>query len=221
MPDPLRDPDDRSEDDLTALLGRISNDKDAREVAFRAVYRDLHRIANAQLRRSGEGSVQPTDLLHAAYLRLVRTPQDFRGRQHFFAVAALAMKQALIDHLRQRKRRPATEATPNDQGTDQAGGEEAGTSYFDRVAMSFEERGIALLDLDLALAALEATDPQAAQLAILVLFGGFSRADAAELMGLSARTGDRVWAFARARLERALAAYRPLDPHSDERHGGR
>lgn len=193
-------------EDLTNLLGRIAIDAAARDLAFRAVYRDLHRIASAHLHRSGESSVQPTDLLHAAYLRLVRSSRDYRGRQHFFAVAALAMKHALVDHVRQRRLRPVTVEGPYAPGSEPTG------SYLDRVAASFEERGIALLDLDDALKALEAVDAQAAELAVLVLFGGFSRSEAAELLGLSQRTGDRVWAFARARLERSLAAYRPTEP---------
>lgn len=196
-------------EDLTNLLGRIATDPAARDAAFRAVYRDLHRIASAHLHRAGESSVQPTDLLHAAYLRLVRSSRDYRGRQHFFAVAALAMKHTLVDHVRKRRTRPVIAERPHDPDA------EPGGSYLDRVAASFEERGIALLDLDDALKALEALDAQAAELAVLVLFGGFSRSEAAELMGLSQRTGDRVWAFARARLERSLAAYGPTEPGPD------
>jgi RNA polymerase sigma factor (TIGR02999 family) len=185
-------------DDLTLLLGRIERDPAARQRVFEAVYRDLRRIAGAVLHGGGRGSIQPTDLLHSAFVKLVAGDRDYATRQHFFAVAGHAMRQVLVDHVRARD-------------AAKRGGElkRADASAIDRVAKSFEERGIVLLDLDAALARLEAVDADAARMAVLVLFAGLSRGEAAELLGIPPRSAVRVWAFARSRLERWLHGYGP------------
>lgn len=187
-----------SPEELTVLLGRIEKDPDARARVFEAVYRDLRKIAGAVLHGDGRGSVQPTDLLHSAFLKLVAGDRDYATRQHFFAVAGHAMRQVLVDHVRARD-------------AAKRGGElvRADASAIDRVARSFEERGILLLDLDAALKRLEAVDADAARMAVLVLFAGLSKGEAAAVLGIPARSAVRVWALARARLERWLNGYGP------------
>lgn len=187
-------------DDLTTLLGRMDDDPAVRDQVFAAVYRQLRDLAAAVLHPHREQTLQPTDLLHAAYVRLVADRRPYATRKHFFCVAAQAMKQALVDHVRRRD----AEKRGGDLGR-------ADASALEQVARSFEEKGLLLLDLDAALTRLGAVDPEAERMAVLVLFGGFSRTEAAELLGLSGRSGDRVWAFARARLERALSGWGP-DP---------
>jgi RNA polymerase sigma factor (TIGR02999 family) len=185
---------------VTLLLQRMAaGDAAARDAVFAALYRDLRAIAGMVLRNDGRGSVQPTDLLHGAFLKLVDGPRTYATRKHFLDVASLAMRSVLIDHVRAREAKK--------RGGDLARDPEA--SAIDRVARSYEERGIALVDLDDALNRLEALDPEAARMATLVLFGGLARGEATAVMGLTERTGARVWGFARARLERWLAAYGP------------
>lgn len=185
-------------EELTVLLGRIEKDPAARERVFETVYRDLRKIAGAVLHGGARGSIQPTDLLHSAFLKLVAGDRGYATRQHFFAVAGQAMRQVLVDHVRARDAAK--------RGGDL---ERADASAIDRVARSFEEKGILLLDLDAALRRLEAVDPDAARMAVLVLFAGFSHGEAAELVGVPPRSAVRLWALARSRLERWLNGYGP------------
>lgn len=156
------------------------------------VYDELRILAAAQLRRERPGnSLQPTALVHEAYLRLVgddRSPWE--DRAHFFRAAAQAMRRILIDKARARGRQK------------RGGG---------RVRVSLEGVGAPIWDdsdrvlaLDEALQRLEEQDPRSAEVVQLRYFGGLSVHETAHALGLSERTVKREWTFARAWLWSAL-----------------
>lgn len=146
------------------------------------LYTWLRRLAGRihRERAGGSDTLQPTALLHEAWEKAVRSRMEFRDRAHFVAVAALAMRQILID--RARSRRDAGERTTL-AGVGDAPGEP-----------------LDVLDLDAALTALEALDPTTAQIALLRTFGGLSNADVASALGLPERRVEDEWTFARAWL---------------------
>ena len=156
------------------------------------VYGDLRRIARAQMRRRTPGVTLDTGaLVHEAYVRLVDERRaDWQDRRHFYAVAAMAMRQIVIDHARRRSR------------TKRGGGEAATglDDVADPVARDAEE----LLDLDRALHALEVEHPRAVRVVECRYFGGLSEQETADALGMSVRTVQREWLKARARLRSAL-----------------
>ena len=156
------------------------------------VYDELRALAGAQLRgERPDHSLQPTALVHEAYLRMAaadRTPWEDRG--HFFRAAARAMRRILIDHARARR-------------TNKRGGGREAVSLSQVGASTWDEPGN-LLALDEALSRLEKRDPRAAEVVQLRYFAGLSVPETAEALGLSRRTVNREWTFARAWLERAL-----------------
>jgi RNA polymerase sigma factor (TIGR02999 family) len=138
-------------------------------------------------------TLQPTALVHEAYLRLVGRADDQRwdGRGHFFAAAAEAMRRILVDAARRKQR-------------DKHGGDRDRVDL-DAAAPAAPDRRHDLVALDAALTRLAAEDPHSAKLVELRHFAGLSVAEAAQALGISPRTADRVWAFARAWLHRELA----------------
>jgi RNA polymerase sigma factor (TIGR02999 family) len=181
--------------DVTRILAEIERgDRLAAAQLLPLVYDELRRLAGARLVREGAGqSLQATALVHEAYLRLVGGEPDrpFEGRGHFFAAAAEAMRRILIDRARDRKRL-------------KRGGERRRVRI-DLDAMLVEPPGDDLLDLDEALTALAREDPGAAEVVKLRAFAGLTLAQAAEALGVSRRTVDRDWAYARAWLCDALS----------------
>ncbi|MCZ2401504.1 MAG: sigma-70 family RNA polymerase sigma factor [Phycisphaerae bacterium] len=157
------------------------------------VYDELRRLAHARLARAPRGTtLQPTALVHEAYLRLVgdRDP-GWNGRAHFFAAAARAMRNILVD----RARRKAS--------VKHGGGRR-------RVAMDDADLPIELpnedvLALDEALTRLEAADPRKARIVMLHYFGGLTLEETAEALDTSPRTVEREWRFTRAFLFTQLA----------------
>jgi RNA polymerase sigma factor (TIGR02999 family) len=140
-----------------------------------------------------EHTLQPTALVHEAYLRLVgQEAAHWQGCGHFFAAAAEAMRRILIEHARHR-------ATVK-QGRD------ADRVEFNELMHVNEERADELLALDEALAELETHDPAAAQLVKLRYFAGLSHQEAAEAMKIGRRAADRLWALAKAWLYRRISA---------------
>lgn len=178
----------RPPDDITALLGRMRDgDGAARDALVPLVYRDLEAIANAYARRPGV-SLEPRGLVHELYLRLASAPLDARDRKHFFAVAALAMRQILVDRARRRK-------------AQRRGG--------DAVRVTLEglpgaEDGVELIAIEEALHQLEALAPRQARIVELRCLVGLSVAETAEAIGVSERTVAGEWRLARAWLVRAL-----------------
>lgn len=156
------------------------------------VYDELRALARAQLRHERpDHTLQPTALVHEAYLRLVGGNQPpWNDRQHFFRAAAEAMRRILIEHARKRRR------------AKRGGG-------LVRVELSGVDLGVEqdpdrLLALDDAFRRLEQQDPEAADVVRLRFFAGLSVEETAQATGLSERTVKREWAFARAWLYDAL-----------------
>ena len=156
------------------------------------VYQELHRIAEAYLRSQRPGhTLQPTALLHEAYIKLAGADgQDWNGRTHFFATAAAIMRNILVDHARSR------------QAEKRGGG--AAPVPLDLVVDRAEEKPADLVALDDALRALASHDERKARVLELRYFGGLSVEETAETMGLSVATVGREARIAAAWLRREL-----------------
>ena len=181
--------------DVTSLLADWSRgDRRAFEVLLPLVYGELRRIAARQLRRERDGhTLQPTALVHEAYLRLVaQHTVDWQGRAHFYGVAAQVMRRILVDHARRQA------ATKRGKGAHRVPLEEAAeTTAVDQVP---------ILTLDHALRRLEEMDPGLAQIVELRAFGGLTIDEAAQVLKVSPTTAKREWRTAKAWLTRELAA---------------
>jgi len=155
------------------------------------VYDELRRLAAQKLARERPGqTLQATALVHEAWLRLAREAHTWKDAQHFFCAAARAMRRILIDNAR-RKESP------------QHGGDLLRVNL-EEVAPAVAMRPDELLALDEALEKLAAEDPDAAWLVDLRCFAGLRHQEAAQLMGLTRREADALWAYARAWLFEAL-----------------
>lgn len=181
--------------DVTALLVAWRHgETDAPRELFALVYEELRALARAQVRRRGpEHSLGATGLVHEAYLKLVdRSRIEVRDRRHFFALAARAMRQVLVDHARRR-------------GATKRGGAAVRETLDDGVA-SVEMKAAEMLALDEALTRLEGVDSRLGRLVEVRFFAGLSVEEAGEALDLSPRTIKRDWAKARAFLRRELSA---------------
>jgi len=156
------------------------------------VYRDLKALARVNLRgQERTHTLQPTALVNEAYLRLARQKDaEWKDSKHFYRAAANAMRCILINHARDRQRRK------------RGGG--AGRVPLDDRLLLFEEKAIDLLDLEDALGRLEERDPRQVEVVELRFFAGLSVREAADALGVSARTVEDDWSFARAWLLREL-----------------
>jgi len=179
--------------EVTELLqahGRGQADAFGRLVPL--VYEDLRRVARSQLRRMRVGeTLDTTGLVHEAYLRLVdQTQARWHDRGHFLAVSAVAMRQVLIDHARQKSR------------LKRGGGMQLAT--FDEGATAAAEDAERLLEIDLALGKLADVNPRLVRVVECRYFAGLSEHETAEAMGVSLRTAQREWLKARAWLREEL-----------------
>jgi RNA polymerase sigma factor (TIGR02999 family) len=194
--------------DVTALLHAwAGGDANARDQLVPVVYEELRRRAAAQLRREPrKPTLQPTDLVHEAYLRLVDQHRAvWRNRAQFFAVAAEIMRRVLVDRARAHlaaKRSGRWPRVTLDPSVAMAGA--LGTSPMP------DAIDVDVLDLDAALTRLAAIDARKSRIAELRFFGGASLEEAAALLEVSMATAERDWQFARAWLFDALSA-RPAD----------
>jgi RNA polymerase sigma factor (TIGR02999 family) len=174
---------------ITQLLIRWRNgDKTALDELAPQVYSELRRLAKYYLRQERPGNtLQASDLVHEAYLRLVDEKEiDWQNRAHFFGIAAVRMRHILVEHARSR------------QAAKRGGGEyRLSLSQADRLV---EERDLNLLALDDALQRLEAMDPQKSRIVELRYFGGLTIEETAEAMKISPATVKRDWSMARAWL---------------------
>ena len=190
--------------EVTRILSAIAQgDSSAASQLLPLVYDELRKLAGHRLARQSPGqTLQPTALVHEAYLRLVGDPQEsnWESRGHFFAAAAEAMRRILVENARRKGRR-------------KRGG---GLSRLDLDAEQVAAPAVRedLLALDEALSKLSAVDPQAAQLVELRYFAGLAIPEAARVLGVSPRTADRLWAFARAWLLREIGGDVPDDQKS-------
>jgi RNA polymerase sigma factor (TIGR02999 family) len=180
--------------DVTQILNAIEQgDPDAAEQLLPLVYDELRRLAAERMARENPGqTLEATALVHEAYIRLVdvEKARHWKGRGHFFAAAAEAMRQILVDRARRKRSR-------------KRGG--------DRVRVALDDASLAaardaeeVLAVDEALAGLGAADARAAELVKLRYFAGLSIPEAAEALNISPRSADRLWAYARAWLRRAI-----------------
>ena len=178
--------------DVTRLLeAAAGGDRQAAADLLPLVYDELRRLAAAKLAVEAPGhSLNPTALVHEAYLRLVGD-QQFDGRGNFFAAAAEAMRRILVNHARDRNR------------LKRGGGRRR--VDLDRLTGLAAAGDDDLLGLDDALDRLAEDYPAAAELVKLRFFGGMTLGEAAEALGMFRRTADRHWSFARAWLADALA----------------
>ncbi len=175
--------------DVTVLLSAIdSGDSLAAEQLLALVYDDLRRLAAHRLSHEAPGhTLQPTALVHEAYLRLVGTAEaHWDSRGHFFAAAAEAMRRILVENARSKRRL-------------KRGGDRARLPL-EEAELLAPEPSEDVLALDEALTALAVADRAAAELVQLRYFGGLSIDDAADVLGVSSRTAKRLWTFARAWL---------------------
>jgi RNA polymerase sigma factor (TIGR02999 family) len=181
--------------DVTRILSDIDHgDPHAAAQLLPLVYEELRKLAAQRLAQEKPGqTLQATALVHEAYLRLVGADNalHWQGRGHFFAAAAEAMRHILVDRARRKR-------------SQKRGGARA------RVALNVANLAAAqdteeVLAVDEALAGLAAADAQAAELVKLRYFAGLTIPEAAEALNLSPRSADRLWAYARAWLRRAIA----------------
>jgi RNA polymerase sigma factor (TIGR02999 family) len=157
-----------------------------------AVYAELRRIAQRVMRGENVGhTLQPTALVHEAFLRVAGHGQIPSTATHMRAAFAQAMRHILVDHARRKRAR-------------KRGGERVRVALDERLISAAKEED--LLELDEVLKQLEQLDAPQAQLVELRIFGGLTVAEAADEMGLSKRSAEREWTAARAWLRRELAA---------------
>ena len=178
--------------DATQLLSSIAaGDPRAAEELLPLVYEELRRLANARMAAEPEGhTLQPTALVHEAWIRLVGENHEWQNRRHFFSAAAEAMRRILIDRARRKKR-----------------GRHGGGLIrldLDDIDLAEESKSETVLFVHEALDRLAARDPEVAELIKLRYFAGVPNQEAAQMLGMSERTARRNWAYARAWLAREL-----------------
>jgi RNA polymerase sigma factor (TIGR02999 family) len=180
-------------DTNTILTAAAQGDRAAAQQLMPRVYDELRRLAGSYL--AGETvshTLQPTALVNEAYIKLVdQTRVDWKGRTHFFAVAAQAMRRILVDHARRRNRQ-------------KRGGGRRRVEWSDQLQLS-AERDDDLLALDDALNKLAELDSRQAQIVELRFFGGLTVAEVSQLLGLSKRTVEAEWTMIKAWLRRELS----------------
>jgi RNA polymerase sigma factor (TIGR02999 family) len=181
--------------DVTQILAAIeAGDPTAAADLLPLVYAELRKLAAARLAREDPGqTLQPTALVHEAYLRLVGADraQHWNSRGHFFAAAAQAMRRILIEIARRK-------------GGPEASGRHARVELSD-VPADLHRSDLDLLVLSEALDRLQARDPRAAELVKLRFFAGLTRHQAAEALGVSVATADNDWAYAKGWLRAEIA----------------
>jgi RNA polymerase sigma-70 factor, ECF subfamily len=182
------------EGEVTRLIAAVRHGEDgASAELFQHVYRELRQLAASYMRgERHDHTLQPTALVHEAYMRLTGQRElSFENRAHFFGVAAGVMRRILIDHAR------AVRAAKRGRG-------EAKVPVDDILEMVGTESPEYLIELDQALDRLAALDDKQARVVELRFFGGLSVEETAEVMGVTSRTINRHWRVARAWLHREL-----------------
>lgn len=170
-----------------------AGDAESADALFAALYRELHSIAERELRHASDQlTLGTTTLLHEAYLNIAeREGASFVSRGHFLGYAARAMRGLTIDYVRRRRaKKRGGEFQITTSGVEQVGGDSAPAESLERVSA--------------ALDTLATSEPDLAQLVDLHFFCGFSFAELAELQGVSARTIRRQWRSARLLLHRTM-----------------
>jgi RNA polymerase sigma factor (TIGR02999 family) len=180
--------------EVTQILTAIERgDPQAADRLLPLVYDELRKLASRKLRQEQPGqTLQATALVHEAYLRLVNASEEqvWNSRGHFFAAAAAAMRRILVENARHKS------SLKRGRGRKRFD--------LDAAELALPEASDEILALNEALDRLSHTDANAAKLVNLRYFGGLTLSQAAEMLGMSTRSADRLWSYARAWLLRAL-----------------
>ncbi|HVF72785.1 MAG TPA: ECF-type sigma factor [Chthoniobacterales bacterium] len=177
--------------EATRMLG---NDSTSLADALPAIYNDLRRLAGSYLRGERPNhTLQPTALVHEAYLKLCRQRNvDWGNREQFVAVAAKLMRRILLDHAIAH-------------GAAKRGGGDGARVSFDAVLQVFDRQEVSAIALNEVLESLEAVDPRQAQVVELRFFGGLSVPEIGNVLNISPATVKREWSVAKLWLERELS----------------
>lgn len=177
--------------EVTVLLRHLAaGDAGAHGRLAELVYDELRRMAERQLGPQRGRTLQPTALVHEAWLKLAGGGAAYADRAHFLGVAAKAMRSVLVDHVRRKRA--------------QKRGGEATTTPLDEAVAFLEAGEVDLIDLDTALAELAADDPVLAGIVEMRFFAGMTNGEIAAIEGCSESTIERGWRAARARLRSRL-----------------
>lgn len=180
---------------ITEMLHQWSSGKaDVMNELLPLIYDELHKRAAAYLRRERPNhTLQPTALVHEAYLKLIDQRKDnWESRSHFFAIAAQAMRRILVDHAKNRHRQ-------------KRGGSVEDLPLEDALLAAAEESNVDVIALNDAMAKLAKIDPQQERIVELRYFGGLSLDEAAHVLGISRATAARDWQVAKAWLHREIS----------------
>jgi RNA polymerase sigma factor (TIGR02999 family) len=191
--------------DVSGLLHQISQGSaESAAELLPLVYDELRRLAAQKLRKeSGQGTLQPTALVHEAYLRLIGDDAEMAwdSKAHFFVAAAEAMHRILVESARRKR--------------SQKRGGGLAKHDLDEEAFELPQPSEDLLALNEALERLSEKDPVKAQLVKLRYFAALTNSEAAAALGISTATAERHWAYARAWLHQEVRGYRePQDPET-------
>jgi len=187
-------PKNASKTNITELLHEWnSGNTDVADNLLPLIYDELHRRAAAFMRKERQNhTLQPTALVHEAYLKLIGQRNDnWNDRQHFFAIASQVMRRILVDHARSRHRQ-------------KRGGSKEDLPLEEALLVGAEEANVDLIALDEAMAKLAKLDPQQERLVELRYFGGLSLDETAKAIGVSRATAAREWQVAKAWLHREM-----------------
>jgi RNA polymerase sigma-70 factor (ECF subfamily) len=180
---------------VTELL-RLASEGNAKaqEKVFRAVYAELRQMAKRAMRDERVNhTLEPTALIHEAFLRLAGESVSWNSRAHFFAVAASTMRRVLIDYARSASAQKRGRSNRVD---------------FDLGLLFTIDKAPDLIDLDEAMTKLEARNPRACRVVELQFFAGMTATETAAILGVNAKTVQRDWKLARAWLHAELADVR-------------
>ncbi|MCG3124505.1 MAG: hypothetical protein GIKADHBN_02971 [Phycisphaerales bacterium] len=151
------------------------------------VYDELRAIAGSYLRGQGSHTLQPTALVHEAFVKLGRNDRRWQSREHFMSTAARAMRQVLVDHARRKN-------------ADKRGGSAGLRITLSGIEGAEQTAEMAVSEIDELLIELHAADPRAARIAEMRIFGGMSHEECAVVMEISRTSVSNNWQFARAWL---------------------
>lgn len=186
---------DESSHDITQMLIELTdgNTEVVNQILPR-IYDELRKLASGYLRRErADHTLQPTALVHEAYMKLIDQKKvHWQNRAHFFGIAAQVMRRILLDHARKHN-------------ADKRGGEAEKLPIEEEILVVSHEKSAELIALDEALETLSKMDPQKAKIVELRYFGGLSIEETAEVMGVSVPTINRQWRMAKAWLYGQIA----------------
>jgi RNA polymerase sigma factor (TIGR02999 family) len=197
----IEEPAENSPGEVTHLLSELKQgNREAENRLIPLVYNELRRIAALYLRRENVNhSLQPTALVHEAYLRLTKLQQvDWQGHSHFFAVSATLMRRILVDHARARQAKKR--------------GEGWGVVTLDLAIFPTRESSPEIVALNEALEKLSRLDARQSKIVELRFFVGMSEEETGHVLGISARTVKRDWRVAKAWLYHELKCKPPVKP---------